>query len=74
MITRALCKALLLLTISVVVPAVARPALAGVHSAQGRKHRHRHHERHREHQRGHEAREGHGEGHDSPDGERHGEL
>ena len=74
MITRALSKALLLLTISFVVPAVARPALAGVHSAQGRRHRHRHHERRREHQREHEAREGHGEGHGNHDGERHGEL
>ena len=74
MISRALSKALLLLTISVVVPSLARPALAGVHTAQGRRHRHRHHERRREHQREHEAREGHGEGHASPDGERHGEL
>ena len=57
MITRTLSKALLLLTISSVVPAVARPALAGVHSAQGRRHRHKHHERRREHQREHEARE-----------------
>jgi len=70
MITRALSKALLLLTISFVVPAVARPALAGVHSTQGRRHRHRHHERRNERQREHESREGHG----SHDGERHGEL
>jgi hypothetical protein len=65
-----LSKALLLLTISLVVPAVARPALAGVHGVQGRRHRHKHHERRREHQREHEAREGHGH----HDGERHGEL
>jgi hypothetical protein len=70
MINRALSKTLLLLTISFVVPAVARPALAGVHSAQGRRHRHRHHERRREH-REHEAR---GEDHGNHDGERHGEL
>ena len=70
MITRALSKTLLLLTIALVVPAVARPALAGVHSAQGRRHRHRHHERRREH-REHEAR---GENHGNHDGERHGEL
>jgi hypothetical protein len=70
MSTRTLSKALLLLTICLVVPTVARPALAGVHAAQGRRHRHRHHERRREHQREHEAREGHA----SPDGERHGEL
>jgi hypothetical protein len=71
MITRTLSKALLLLTISLVVPSVARPALAGVHSAQGRRHRHRHHERRHERQREHEAR---GEGHGNHDGERHGEL
>jgi hypothetical protein len=71
MITRALSKALLLLTISLVVPAVARPALAGVRTAQGRRHHHRHHERRREREhREHEAREGH----DHHDGERHGEL
>ena len=71
MITRTLCKALLLLTISFVVPAVARPALAGVHAAQGRRHRHKHHERRREHRREHEARD---EGRGNHDGERHGEL
>jgi hypothetical protein len=70
MIIRTLSKAVLLLTISLVVPAVARPALAGVHGVQGRRHRHKHHERRREHQREHEAREGHGH----HDGERHGEL
>ena len=71
MITRILSKALLVLSISVVVPAVARPALASVHTAQGRRHRHRHHERRHERQREHEAR---GEGHGNHDGERHGEL
>jgi hypothetical protein len=69
MLTRALSKALLLLTISMVVPAVARPALAGVRAEQGRRHHHRHHERRREH-REHEARDGH----EHHDGERHGEL
>jgi hypothetical protein len=69
MMTRTLSKALLLLTISVAVPAVARPALAGVHAAQGRRHHHRHHERRREHRQEHEhARQ------DGHDGERHGEL
>jgi hypothetical protein len=67
MITRPLCKALLLLTISLGVPTVARPALAGVHAAQGRRHKHRHHERRREHQRERERERAH-------DGERHGEL
>jgi hypothetical protein len=67
MTTRTLCKALLLLTISLGVPAMARPALAGVHRAQGRRHHHRHHERRREH-RHERAREG------APDAERHGEL
>ena len=71
MSTRTLSKALLLLTISLVIPAVARPALAGVHTAQGRRHRHRHHERRREHEREHEAR---GEDRGHHDGERHGEL
>jgi hypothetical protein len=70
MITRALSKALLLLTISLVVPSVARPALAGVRTAQGRRHHHRHHERRREERREHEARDGH----EHHDGERHGEL
>ena len=67
MTMRTLSKALLLLTISLGVPAVARPALAGVHRAQGRKHHHRHHERRREH-RHERAREG------VRDTERHGEL
>jgi hypothetical protein len=67
MTMRTLCKALLLLTISLGVPAMARPALAGVHRAQGRRHHHRHHERRREH-RHERAREG------APDAERHGEL
>jgi hypothetical protein len=70
MINRTLSKALLLLTVCGVVPAVATPAVASVHSAQGRRHRHKHHERRREHRREHEAREGHG----NHDGERHGEL
>jgi len=72
MSTRTLSKALLLLTISLVIPAVARPALAGVHSAQGRRHRHRHHERRQERRRDHEAARG--EDHGNHDGERHGEL
>ena len=71
MINRTLSKALLLLSVCGVIPAVASPALAGVHSAQGRRHRHRHHERRHERQREHEAR---GEGHGNHDGERHGEL
>lgn len=67
MTTRILSKAILLLTISLGVPSVARPAHAGVHAAQGR-HRHRHHERRKERHR--EERE---RAHDH-DGERHGEL
>ena len=67
MTMRTLSKAILLLTISLGVPAVARPALAGVHRAQGRPHHHRHHERRREH-RNEREREG------AHDGERHGEL
>ncbi len=68
MTTRTLCKTLLLLTITVGVPSLARPASAAVRAVQGRKHHHRHHERRRErhHEQEHEhAREG---------GERHGEL
>lgn len=67
MMMRTLWKALLLVTISVGVPSLARPAAAAVHTAQGRKHHHRHHERRRE--RHHEGREK-----GAPDGERHGEL
>ena len=69
MMMRTLSKALLLVTISVGVPTLARPAAAAVRTVQGRKnhHHHRHHERRRE--RHHEGRENHG-----PDGERHGEL
>ena len=66
MTTRTLSKTLLLLAISLGVPSVARPALAGVHAAQGRRHHHRHHERRKEHR--HEERER------AHDGERHGEL
>jgi hypothetical protein len=64
---RTLSKALLLLTIALGVPAVARPALAGVHRAQGNRHHHRHHERRREHRREREHEH-------VRDGERHGEL
>ena len=39
MTRRTLSKALLVLTIPLGVPTVARPALAGVHAAQGRGHR-----------------------------------
>lgn len=68
MTMRTLSKVLLLVTISVGVPSLARPATAAVRSVQGRKHHHRHHERRREHhrERAHEER--------APDGERHGEL
>lgn len=68
MMMRTLSKALLLLTISLGGPSLARPAAAAVRTAQGRKHHHRHHERRREH---HHEREEHGH---APDGERHGEL
>ena len=69
MMMRTLCKALLLVTISLGVPSLARPASAAVHAAQGRKHHnHRHHERRRGREH-HESHENHG-----PDGERHGEL
>jgi hypothetical protein len=68
MTSRTLSKLLLLLAVSLGVPSVARPALAGVRAAQGRKHHHRHHERHREHQREREQRE------HARDAERHGEL
>jgi Ni/Co efflux regulator RcnB len=71
MTMRTLSKALLLLTISAGVPSVARPALAAVRTAQGRKHHHRHHERRRE--RHQEREREHAQGHDH-DGERHGEL
>ncbi len=67
MTMRTLSKTLLLLTITVGVPSLARPASAAVRAAQGRKHHHRHHERRRE--RHHEEHENHGR-----DGERHGEL
>jgi hypothetical protein len=70
MTTRILSKALLLLTISLGVPSVARPAHAGVHATQGRRHHHRHHERRREHRRDERERGDRGE----HDGERHGEL
>ena len=66
MTTRTLSKTLLLLAISLGVPSMARPALAGVHAAQGRRHHHRHHERRKEHR--HEEHE------HARDGERHGEL
>jgi hypothetical protein len=70
MTMRTLCKTLLLLTITVGVPSVARPASAAVRAVQGRKHHHRHHERRRErhHEREHES-ENHGQ-----NAERHGEL
>lgn len=68
MTTRILSKALLLLTISLGVPSVARPAHAGVHAVEGRRHRHRHHERQREERRREKERER------SHEGERHGEL
>ncbi|HEX3901877.1 MAG TPA: hypothetical protein VH853_03445 [Polyangia bacterium] len=69
MTTRTLSKTLLLLAISLGVPSVARPALAGVHATQGRRHHHhRHHERRKEHR--HEERERE----HAHDGERHGEL
>ncbi|HXT97349.1 MAG TPA: hypothetical protein VN853_13695 [Polyangia bacterium] len=69
MTTRILSKTILLLTISLGVPSVARPAHAGVHATQGRRHHHRHHERRKE-ERHREERE-HAHDHD---GERHGEL
>jgi hypothetical protein len=69
MMMRTLSKALLLVTISLGVPSLARPAAASVRAAQGRKpHHHRHHERRRER---HPQREERGR---APDGERHGEL
>jgi hypothetical protein len=67
MTMRTLSKTLLLLTITVGVPSLARPASAAVRAVQGRKHHHRHHERRRE--RHHEEHENH-----ARDGERHGEL
>lgn len=68
MTSRVLSKALLLLAISLGVPSVTRPALAGVRAAQGRRHHHRHRERHREHQQRERERE------HARDTERHGEL
>ncbi|HVV49312.1 MAG TPA: hypothetical protein VHO06_06625 [Polyangia bacterium] len=67
MTTRLLSKTLLLLTISLGVPAVARPALAGVRAEQGRRHHHRHHERRHERRREHERERGR-------EAEHHGEL
>ena len=67
MTIRTLSKTLLLLTITVGVPSLARPASAAVRAVQGRKHHHRHHER--RHERHHEEHEHAREG-----GERHGEL
>ncbi|HEY6475450.1 MAG TPA: hypothetical protein VI456_02650 [Polyangia bacterium] len=67
MMMRTLFKSLLLVTITVGVPSLARPASAAVRAVHGRRHHHRHHERRRErhHEREHEhAREG----------EHHGEL
>jgi hypothetical protein len=69
MTTRILSKALLLLTISIGVPSVARPAHAGLHATQGRRHHHRHHERRKEERRREEREHAH-----DHDGERHGEL
>jgi hypothetical protein len=69
MTTRILSKALLLLTISLGVPSVARPAHAGLHATQGRRHHHRHHERRKEERRREEREHAH-----DHDGERHGEL
>jgi hypothetical protein len=68
MMMRTLSKVLLLVTISVGVPSLARPAAAAVRTVQGRKHHHRHHERRRERHHEHEE---HGR---ARDGERHGEL
>jgi Ni/Co efflux regulator RcnB len=69
MTMRTLAKALLLLTITIGVPSVARPASAAVRAAQGRRHHHRQHERRRERHREHEREHEH-----AGDGERHGEL
>jgi hypothetical protein len=69
MTTRILSKTILLLTISLGVPSVARPAHAGVHATQGRRHHHRHHERRKEERRREEREHAH-----DHDGERHGEL
>ncbi len=71
MTSRTLSKLLLLLAISLGVPSVTRPALAGVRAAQGRRHHHRRHERQREHQRDRERERERAHG---GDGERHGEL
>jgi hypothetical protein len=69
MTTRILSKTILLLTISLGVPSVARPAHAGLHATQGRRHHHRHHERRKEERRREEREHAH-----DHDGERHGEL
>ncbi len=63
MMVRALCQALLLFAISSGVPSLERPAAAGVHRVQGRKHHplRRHRERKRERRHEERQREGTGE-------------
>ncbi len=61
MLARALCQALLLFAISSAVPSLERPATAGVHAVQGRRHHRRRHHAKKHGPRRDKPREGTGE-------------
>lgn len=62
MIVRALCQALLLFAISSAVPSLERPATAGIHAVQGRRHHRRRHHEKRRRERHHDERPHEGSG------------